>query len=819
MTDGALSSLKVLEYGDFISAAYCTKLMADLGADVIKIEPPVEGDRSRRQGPFPDDIPHLERSGLFLFLNTNKRGITLDPTTSNGRSIFMELVEWADIVVTNHKPSYLEQHGLDYPVLEKVNPLVNMVSITVFGYNTPNRDWQGNALVASAASGLSNYIGDEDKSPLSFPYCFLDFQAGCHGAMTALLAGRVSRLGGRGQHAWISTVEVAGTILGGAPLFQYVFQGQSRLRKGTHFDAFYPWEVVACKDGYFETITMVDAQWNAFVELLGNPSWKDDERFKDRWLATQWVEELDAYWHPWFKERHKADLTRLFHQKRISFQPINDIAEVVESDQLEAREFWVSVQHPIQGRYKTLGAPYKLSQTPWHIRRPPPLLGQHNHEVFVDLLGKQRQKTAKSQGQENFNEMTYPLQGVRVLDHGHVLAGPLLGGMFALMGAEVIKVQAPNRLSGVSMGGRGLMQNTFADDEKPTPDDPRLYHGLDRGKLSITIDLATADGKELYKRLVAVSDVVAGSEVLGVMERLGLAYDMLRLVNPRIIMASLSAAGASPGPWRDAITYGPSLSGLYGLRGILGYHDDAHPREGPPELDPTAAAHAFVGILAALDYRDRCGNGQYIDMAQGEAGLQLIAEPIMDYLFNGRIADTQGNRYPGAVPHGIYRTTGKDKWIAIAVYTDDEWSSLRNLLQGEVPEIGEARFDSMSYRLEHQDELDTLVERWTSDRSPELATDVLQRVGVAASPVMGLIELLNDPNYKALRTNVRVDAPGLSSSQIYSGIPWKLSRTPGAIRLPIPDTGQHNDYVFGEVLGLEAKELEYLRTKNVIGAL
>ncbi|MBI4233577.1 MAG: CoA transferase [Chloroflexi bacterium] len=385
--EGALDGLKVLEYGDFISAPFATKLLADLGADVIKVERPGDGDRSRLQGPFPQDIPHPEKSGLYLFLNMNKRGVSLDPTSPDGHELFLGLARWADVLITNSPPKHLETYCLDYKTLAEANPTLVQATITIYGYNTPYRDWKGYALNATAASGLADRMGDPGHAPLWLPYCAADYVGGVHAAAAALLARRVQRLTGEGQHAWISLQEVLGTIFGSTALAQYVFQGMTRTRTGKRVDVFYPWEVVPCKDGYFEVITMVDAQWDRFVELMGNPPWKDDERFKNRWLAPRWAEELDAYWHPWFRERTRAELTRLFYENRIAFQPVLAVNEVAHAEHLKAREFWATVKHPVMGAYTTLGAPYKLSEAPWAVRRPPPLLGQHNGEVYRDLLG------------------------------------------------------------------------------------------------------------------------------------------------------------------------------------------------------------------------------------------------------------------------------------------------------------------------------------------------------------------------------------------------------------------------------------------------
>ena len=389
----ALGGLKVVEFGDFISSAYAGKLLADLGADVIKVEPPA-GDSARSHGPFPNDEAHAEKSGLYLFLNSNKRGVTLDLEHEDGRALLRELTGWADLVVHNQRPGDLRRWGLDYDSLAAEQPELVMSSISVFGHGTPHQDWAGTALTAMAASGLARYIGDPDRSPLWLPYSAADIQGGIHGAIAAMLALRARKSTGEGQHAWVSIVEVMGTTLRGDSLPQYIYAGQLRGRDGAHNHAFYPWQVTPAKDGYIEVITMVDDQWSRFMELMGNPPWKDDERLENRWFSSEWADELDAFWHPWLAERGKAELSELFKANHIPFQPVHDVSEVAKSEHLAGRDFFQEVEHPQIGSYRTLGAPYRLSLTPWSIRKPPPLLGQHNEEILGEMLGHEAAELA-----------------------------------------------------------------------------------------------------------------------------------------------------------------------------------------------------------------------------------------------------------------------------------------------------------------------------------------------------------------------------------------------------------------------------------------
>ncbi len=403
------------------------------------------------------------------------------------------------------------------------------------------------------------------------------------------------------------------------------------------------------------------------------------------------------------------------------------------------------------------------------------------------------------------------LEGVRVLDHGHVWAGPLLGRSLADAGAEVIKVEAPDRASGVVMGG-AMPRAELATD------DPRRYQDYDRGKRGIALDLATEEGRELYLRLVGLCDVVVENFSAGVMEGLGLGYEALRAANPGIIVASLSATGATPGPWRDLRTYGPSLAALYGIKSLLGYLDDPQPREDTADLDPTAAGHAMVAVLAALEYRERSGRGQHIDMAQGEATLQRIAEPVFDYLLNGRVAGPQENRYPGFAPHGVYRASGDDRWLSIVVRDDAEWSALVELAAEDAPALAEPGFATLEGRLATQEDLDDAIEAWTSQHDAFALTQELQAVRVAAFPVMGPPDLVVDENYEALRrTGVTIGPRAqLKVDQLYHGIPWKLTRSPGVIQGPSPTKAEDNDYVFGDLLGIDATERDALRARSVI---
>ena len=385
VSESALSGMTVLEDGGGIAASYAGKLLADLGADVIKVEPP-QGDLVRRKPPFPADAPHRERSGLHLFLDTNKRSLRLDLESAAGRRLYRDLAHSCGTVITSRHIADQRRLGLDWETLSSDSQKFNQVTITVFGIETQREDWQSESLIASLASGISYRIGDPDREPLGLPYDAPQYQGGIHAAISALLLRRATREDGLGQHAWLSIVDILSNVMAGAGVAPFVFTGQSRPRAGTHMNAFYPWQVTPVKDGYYEVITMVDRQWNRFMELMGDPDWQHDERLQNRWLAFQHTDEIDAFWHPWMKERTKAELMEVFGENHISFQPVHTIGEVAESEHLAARDFWTEVEHPqFDQPVKLPGAPYKLSDSPWTIQRRPPLLGEQTTEVLATL--------------------------------------------------------------------------------------------------------------------------------------------------------------------------------------------------------------------------------------------------------------------------------------------------------------------------------------------------------------------------------------------------------------------------------------------------
>ena len=391
---GALAGVKVVECGEWISAPYCAKLLAGLGAEVIKIEPPDIGDPARSYGPFPDDMPHPERSGLFLLLNTDKLGITLNLASLTGRKILKRLLQKTDIFVTNMPPLLARERTLDWARLEQLNSQLIAVSITPFGCTGPYKDYKAYHINCCAAGGVSVGIGDPKREPLTMPLSQGGYQAGAAAAGAGLVALLARKKLGLGQHIDISETEVWANLHAGQHMLTYIYQGIAGIRQGSHGGYFnYPCGTLPCKDGHIALIAPQIEQWVRFVDVLGNPEWTNNPKYRNRRaMLEEYPDEVDALLKPWFEERTKEEIFSLCRGKRIPFCPEYTSEDLVGHPHYQARESFVEIDHPQAGKLKYPAPPYRLSKSPSAVEHHSPLLGQHNEEVFCKRLGYSREE-------------------------------------------------------------------------------------------------------------------------------------------------------------------------------------------------------------------------------------------------------------------------------------------------------------------------------------------------------------------------------------------------------------------------------------------
>ena len=394
----ALQGIKVVELGDYVSAPFCARILADLGAEVVKVEAPGRGDASRRNGPFPDDEHHGEASGLFLYLNTGKMGVTLDVSTSTGRDIFLRLLAEADVLVENFEPARMEELKLDYPSIKDQFPRLVVTSITPFGQTGPYRDHAGYDLSVQAAGGISVGVGMPDMPPLAMPLSQGDFMAGMAGAASTLIAILARETTGKGQWVDVAGSQVLAVLISFAYFLpNFIYRGVAGTRKGRRGgEAYFPNTIMPCKDGFVCLYPLQMPQYLRFLEMIGNPEWQEDPRYRDRRaMAEQYPKEAEALIAPWFMERTKEEIFSLCMKAKVPCAPVRTIQEVVENPHLNHRGFFVDVDHPGAGKLTHPGSPFRLSKTPGEIGGPAPLLGQHNADIYGGRLGLSREEMGR----------------------------------------------------------------------------------------------------------------------------------------------------------------------------------------------------------------------------------------------------------------------------------------------------------------------------------------------------------------------------------------------------------------------------------------
>jgi crotonobetainyl-CoA:carnitine CoA-transferase CaiB-like acyl-CoA transferase len=399
MLEQALSGVKVLDLTWHITGPYCTKLLADYGADVIKLERPGKGDPTRSMGPFFKDDPNPEKSGPFLHLNTNKNSITLNLNTATGRKIFKELVKKVDMLVESFRPRVMPSLGLDYPTLKTINPKLVMVSISSFGQTGPYRDFKASEIVEYAMGGEMYSSGIASREPLKLGGNVIQYQAGTVAAVATMGAFYAAEFQEIGQHIDISIMETqAGTADRRIMyLLSYIMAGVITTRWPPPREAvrmlIMPQGVYPCRDGFVNTLSLPQ-WWPRYIEALGMPELKDDPRFQNIYSAEAGME-FDAIWYSWLADHDKQELFDIFLKSKIASAPLNSPEDLVKNPHLKEREYFVEIDHPETGEVTYPGAPFKMSESPWKIRYPAPLLGQHNKEIYCDLLGYTKEELVK----------------------------------------------------------------------------------------------------------------------------------------------------------------------------------------------------------------------------------------------------------------------------------------------------------------------------------------------------------------------------------------------------------------------------------------
>jgi crotonobetainyl-CoA:carnitine CoA-transferase CaiB-like acyl-CoA transferase len=818
----ALSGCRVVELGSMIAAPYCGKLFGDLGADVVKAESRA-GDPARREGPFLEERPDPETSALFLYLNTSKRGIVLDLEVAEDQETLRELVRNADVLITDRTAAELARLGLSPTQLAELAPQLVHCSLTSYGLVGPRAETPAGELTLIHAGGLANLLPTRCESTARAPVKMGGSQVGYHGAlvgaMTAMAAYYDVRRGGRGRSIDVSLQDVI-VAMTSPNVTGNRYQRTTWHRVPDRPPAMGRMEV---GDGWVVLNAIDDHHFAELRRIMGEPDWCAG----DQWLSLAYranhlmdiADKLDA----WARQQRKHALHELAGERRIPIGPIDSIPEVMESPQYQAREFFVEVEHPVAGTQRYPGWPYKLSASPARARLPAPRLDEHGPALRAEVArGDWRAARTSAPGaaaptlplpQPTLPPPTLPpprlpLTGLRVLELCWVWAGPYAGAMLGSLGAEVIRVESHKRPD--------LMRRTVVwplPDAKPTrvPSSQGMaFNSVNLNKSSITLDMATPQGRDIARELARKSDIVIDNMRPGALDGLGLGWDDLQRLKPELIIGSSSGRGRG-GPHAEYLGYAMVHHGIGGGAHLTGYPDQP-PSHSLGDVDLMNAVTLALAVLAAVHHRESTGEGQIIDFSQCEGVSALLGEQFLAYQLTGHEPQRMGNAHPRLAPHGVYPAWGVDRWLAIEVHSDEEYRRLTEVIDD--PELSAPRFATMELRKANEAALDAGIERWTRPRDRDFMAHQLNQAGVRAAPSREGRDLYADPHLRARGTFASVEHPELGCLELVAP-PFKLSDIEVPARCG-PRLGEDTDRLLAEVLGLDAAAIEALRASDVI---
>ncbi len=846
LSAAALADLNVLDLSGHVAGPYCTKMLADFGASVVKVEPP-GGEPGRSLPPLIDGQNGSDASAFFLYLNGNKRGITLDVTTAAGIDALRRLLPKADVLVESFAPGTLDELGLDYAELETISPGIIVTSVTPFGQTGPWRDRQIDELVAYACSGWASINGWPDREPLKGNGYQASMQAGIMAFIATMNAVVYRDRTGLGQHIDISILEPLVATF--APtLLAAQYQGAVPGRHGPGFTR----GPVPTRDGYF-ALTLSRAHfWRDAMNALGLPELANDQRFYTTTSRREHAAEVAAQIEGRIATWGKRDLFETMGTLRVVGGMVLTTEELVDDPHVRARDALVEADHPVAGRLTYPGAPFKMSQTPWSLNRAAPRLGEHTVDVLRGTGNSDASlvdRKANENAQEGLGVCAGPLAGLRSVVFTQAWAGTFATELLGLMGAEVIQIelrQRPDNWRGGLAGAVPAALRGLDSAVHPWNCSPN-YNSVNLNKLAITLDLSSPEGRQVIRQLVTVADIVVDNFSPRVMGNLGLDYASLTKIRPDVIAMSMSAFGAT-GPYGNFPGIGGTIEPMAGMSALMGYEGGPPINSGNMYPDAVAGSHGAAALLIALHYRERTGRGQYIDLSMQETNMQFIADALMDFSANRRVRSRAGNHHPTIAPHNVYTCAGpggpsgvaegrasqtspggpssvaegrasqtsNDRWIAISAHDDAEFSRLC-AVAGHPDWQDDARFRDRESRKRNERQLDDEISCWTANHDAFELEDALQQAGVTAAAVRNAHDVLATAWLQERETIVEVRHPEAGSS-LQTAVPWRMSRTPGGVTRPAPMLGQHSHEVLCQLLGFDEGEYDRLDAAGITGA-
>ncbi|GAA4743560.1 CoA transferase [Nocardioides endophyticus] len=845
---GSLAGVRVVEIGDQ-QGEYCGLVLAGLGADVIKVEPP-GGSASRRFAPFVDDVPDPERSLHFWAYNRGKRSIVLDLDTPEGVAELGSILAGADVLLDSTPLGHLETVGVgSAEQLRERNPQLITARLTPFGEDGPFKDYLASDLVHLALGGVAMNCGYDPDPRMRYETPPVAGQLGHSYAIAGeqmaftVIAALTTRLRtGRGQHLSCAIHEAVAKNTEG-DLMSWVALRTPFLRQTCRHSA--PGvsrhrSIFSTKDGRWYLASTRNAKLlGPFLEtwgIGGRISDGSEEQEKDSRVLPGMeggaASNMDVVEQTIRRYMYDDVPWREAQEAGLMWVPVRKPHESADDEHWLQRGTYTEVEHPELGRslrYPT--SKWIADGSTWVSGRRAPLLDEDRSAV-LSLTPRSAPVARPYAGTERLTSAgrPFPLQGLRVLDFTWMLASAGATRFLAALGADVIKVEwhknIDPRRGGSPVGGRDAREAATGPVPSIWPADGggpvgAQYNNKNPGKRGISLNVKHPEGLALAKRMVRESAIVAEGFSPGVMEGWGLGYDVLREINPSIIYAKQSGMGTK-GVYGRYRTIGPVAQAFSGLSHMSGLPDPYPPAGwGYSYLDWYGAYSFALAILAAVYHRETTGEGQAIDASQSEVGLYLTALPLLDHQVNGREYVRAGNRSPygTAAPEGIYRAEGDDRWIAITCETDEQWQALAK--EAGHPEWLElAEFATLADRQAHRDDLDALVQSWTCEQEPFALMERLQGAGVAAGVAQTAQDRWErDPQLRHLDWLTELDATGFGRWPV-AAPSVKLSDTPqhigGLVGRGAPFYAEHNHEVYGEVLGLSPDEVDALIAEGVI---
>ncbi len=825
---GSLEGVRVIDLTRGVAGPYASKLLSDQGADVIKLEPP-GGDPSRTFGPFPNDEPHPERSGLFLHLNRNKRSVVVDPAGKEGAEIVRTLAAEAHIVLEDYAPGSANAWGWGWQTLHAANPAMVMTSITPFGQTGPYRDYRGSELTLQAIGGPLYTNGHQDREPLKLAGHFAHYHAGVVAALASLMALRRAEASGSGDWTDVAIHECqAGcrdrqTVnLTIAAYTGLAVRRQSsavrRLGAGVH----------ACRDGYVNIMGAAN-RLPRLLRLIGREDLIDHPQLMNPagMVPADLVAEVEGAYATWLENMTKREAVVEAQAAGLPAGAVYTVADVMRDPHFGVRGVWDTLDHPETGPLQYPGRPFVLTRSPRRDQQRAPLLDEHAADIKAALA---QSPTGPVKARADM-PLGLPLDGLRVAEITVVWAGPHVTQLLGEWGADVIRVEPANKPQPYTRGMESVpsreQARALASQGVPTrmaANDPGLdpwnrnasFNSHARNKRSMTCDIMTPEGRDAFLRLIEHCDVLVENNVPQTIDKANIGWETLCEINPRLIMLRMPAF-ALDGPYRNYRAFGLHVEAMVGHTHLRGY-----PGQSPEILSESLASDGIAGVqgaltvMMALRHRERTGEGQLIEMPLTEGFLPTLGEFIMDYTMNGRDTPPQGNRHRWHAPHNVYPCQGDDHWIAIDVGTDAEFAVLCHALDGGHL-IDDVRFNSAPARLDNVAVLDEALTALTRGHDKEQLFHTLQAVGVCATPVRNAVEVLADPQ---LNTRGFFEALPTADEQRmyrYPGLMFRMSRTPNALRSGPVRLGEHNREIYCDLLGYSQDQLTALEQKGLVG--